>query len=147
MRKVRTKWVVSLCIWMSLLSAGLVLNPAVYAQALPAMTTDQAAAAQNLSPAQKGAVAQELGKTGGQLTPEAIEALKAKPEFQNLSPAELAKGKELLQKQEAAKGEAEAAKDTAKKASEGSKQVIGDVPKGETLFERAQAIGLSLIHI
>ncbi|MEK7373507.1 MAG: polysaccharide biosynthesis/export family protein, partial [Thermodesulfobacteriota bacterium] len=128
------------------------------------MTAGQAAAAQNLTPAQQGAVAQELGKTGGQLTPGAIEALKAKPEFQNLSPAEVAKGKELLQKEEAAKQaeakQAEAKKEPAKpkeaekpkeparkeaepekKAPELKKQVIGDLPKGETLFERAQATG------
>jgi len=125
------------------------------APAAPAMTADQAAAYQNLTPVQKGAIAQELGKTGGQITPGAVDALKGRPEFQGLSPEEVAKGKELLQKQEAEKAKAatkEPAKEPAKealkqepgkeeKAPEGPKRVIADVPKGETLFERAQNIG------
>ncbi|MEI7672744.1 MAG: SLBB domain-containing protein, partial [Deltaproteobacteria bacterium] len=140
----------------------------------PPMTDVGQATLQRLSPGQQGAVMQELGKTGGQITPGAVEALKVRPEFQNLSPAEVAKGKELLQQQEAAKKEtakpkepekprepekaktpvvkaAEPAKKTTedlkkgpdeiKKPPEETKQVIGDLPKGESLFERAQATG------
>ena len=109
---------------------------------------------QGLSPAQQNAAIQEMGKTGGKLTPGAIDALKGRPEFQNLSPAEVARGRELLQKQEAAKKEVvkpaglekkkePTGKDTeaGKKGSEEIRQVIGEVPKSETLFERAQATG------
>ncbi|MEI7672436.1 MAG: polysaccharide biosynthesis/export family protein, partial [Deltaproteobacteria bacterium] len=86
---------------------------------------------------------QEMNKSGGQLTPGAVDALKSKPEFQNLSPAEISRGRELLQKQEAAKRAAARQKgaDPAAKASEDGVQEIGDVPKGETLFERAKASG------
>lgn len=134
--------------------------PAALPAEAPPMTAAGKATLQSLSPAQQSAVMQELGKTGGQLTPAATEALKARPEFQNLSPAEVAKGKELLQKQEAAKkeavkpkepvkpigpekakGPAEKEVEPSKKTQEDTKQVIGDVTKGETLFERAQARG------
>jgi len=128
----------------------------------PALTSEQSAAVQNLTPAQQGAVLQELGKTGGQLTPGAVDALSGRPEFQGLSPAEVSKGKELLQQQEAAKQDeakkeakkpkepdnsAEKPKDTLKKVDEPEakapavKRTIGDLPRGETLFERAQATG------
>ncbi|MDD5713108.1 MAG: polysaccharide biosynthesis/export family protein, partial [Smithellaceae bacterium] len=151
--------------------------PAALPADAPAMTAAGQATFQNLSPSQQSAVMQELGKTGGQITPGAVEALKVRPEFKNLSPAEVAKGKELLQQQEAAKKEAakptepakpketEKAKapavkgaEPAKKAAEDTKkgpedskktqedardakQVLGDLPKGESLFERAQATG------
>ena len=69
----------------------------------PPMTAVGQATFQNLSPGQQSAVMQELNRTGGQLTPGALEALRSRPEFQNLSPADVAKGRELLQKQEAAK--------------------------------------------
>jgi len=113
------------------------------------MTAEQAAVYQSLSPAQKGAIAAELGKTGGQITPGAVEALKGRPEFQGLSPEEVAKGRELLQQQEARKA-AEKAKEAppeeAKKTpvdlkTEGGKTLIGEPQQQQTLFERAQNIG------
>jgi len=114
---------------------------------MPALSADQAAAAQSLSPAQKGAIAQELGKTGGQLTPEAVEALKAKPEFQGVSPEEVAKGQELLNQQKKGKSDVKTetkaedapVKDAADK--QGAKQEIGAEQPGETLFQRAQMAG------
>ncbi len=120
------------------------------------MTPDQAAAARNLTPAQRGAIAQELGKTGGKLTPEAVDALKGKPEFQGLSPEEVAKGKELIEQAEKQKADTAAeqikkpaeeekadaaAAEKAEKPTEAQKRTITDLPKGETLFERAQLIG------
>ena len=57
------------------------------------MTPQQAAAYQKLSPAQQQVMQQELGKTGGQITPQAVEALKGRPEFKGLSPEDVAKGK------------------------------------------------------
>jgi polysaccharide biosynthesis/export protein len=67
------------------------------------LTTQQAAAARNLSPAQQNAIQTELARSGGALTPEAVEALKARPEFKGLSPDEILKGKERLEKKEADK--------------------------------------------
>ena len=104
------------------------------------MTPDQAAAAQNLTPAQRGAIARELGKTGGKLTPEAVDALKGKPEFQGLSPEEVAKGKELIEQAEKQQVDAAQA-EKAEKPADAQKRTITDLPKGETLFERAQVVG------
>lgn len=108
---------------------------------MPALSADQAAAAQSLSPAQKGAIAQELGKTGGQLTPEAVEALKAKPEFQGISPEEVAKGQELLREQNKAKTGTKTETKTEGGDKPEGKQVISEVEPGETLFQRARATG------
>ncbi len=113
---------------------------------MPALSVEQAAAVQSLSPAQKGAIAQELGKTGGQLTPEAVEALKAKPEFQGISPADVAKGQELLKEQSKAKTEPKTEPKNDAKANDAAdkreqKQVISDEQPGETLFQRAQMAG------
>jgi polysaccharide biosynthesis/export protein len=71
----------------------------VYSQQMTSQ--QQAAAARNLSPAQQKAVQTELGKSGGTLTPEAVEALKRRPEFQGLSADDVLKGKEQLEKKEA----------------------------------------------
>ncbi|MCX5909752.1 MAG: hypothetical protein NTY64_21900, partial [Deltaproteobacteria bacterium] len=66
-------------------------------------------------------------KSGGILTPEAIEALKTRPEFKGLTPDEVLKGKELLEKKEV--------------PALPEKKVIGEEPKGKTLFERYRDIG------
>ena len=42
----------------------------------------------------------ELRKTGGRLTPEALEAIKARPEFRGLSPEEVARGMQSLERRE-----------------------------------------------
>ncbi len=122
-----------------------------------ALTAEQSAAYEKLTAEQKEAISREMVKSGGQLTPEAIEALKEKPEFKGISPEEVAKGKELLKgkegvpETEAAKvkellkgkegvpGKTEPAK-TDKPAPEPAQTVAGE-PQGRTLFERAQDIG------
>jgi len=55
---------------------------------------------ESLTPAQRQAVQAEMSKTGGQLTPEAVEALKKSPEFKDLKPEDVAKGKEVLEKKQ-----------------------------------------------
>jgi polysaccharide biosynthesis/export protein len=131
-----------------LMTPGVVSAQQTGVQDTPPMTAVGQATFQNLSPGQQSAVMQELKKTGGQLTPGAVEALKSRPEFQNLSPAEVARGKELLQKQEAAKrgavkprGPAAREAEAAFKAPESTTPAIGDASKGETLFERAKTTG------
>lgn len=52
---------------------------------------------EQLTPQQKQILQQELEKTGGQLTPEAIEAIKNRPEFKGLKPEEVIQGKRLLE--------------------------------------------------
>ena len=93
----------------------------------------EAEAMQQMTPAQRIAVEAELGMTRGQLTPQATEALKARPEFQNLSPEEIAKGKGLLEKKEkgAEKKEPEKRESTAPE-----KTMIREEPKTTSLFDR-----------
>ncbi len=50
----------------------------------------------SLSPQQQGIIQQEITKSGGTLTPEAVKALRERPEFQSLTPDDIAKGKEAL---------------------------------------------------
>jgi len=78
-------------------------------------------------------------KSGGTLTPEAIEALKASPEFQLLTPEDVIKGKEALEKKEK---EAEK-KEPEKKISETlpEKKVIEETKGEETLFDRFRKVG------
>src|SRR3990172_110135 len=76
---------------------------------------DEICREKNLSFVQCQTLKSELSKSGGQPTPEAIEALKKSPEFKDLKPEEIAKGKELLEKKEVkepAKPEVPAGEDT-----------------------------------
>src|SRR3989338_889512 len=89
----------------------------------------------NLTTEQCHTLKAEMSKTGGQLTPEAIETLKTKSEFQGLSPEDILKGKKELEK-----------KETEKKPEKiglpqiTEKMVIGE-KEGKSLFERYRAIG------
>ena len=56
------------------------------------------------------AQAERGGTRDRSAVPEAMEALKNRPEFQDLKPEDIVKGKEILEKQEAAKKEAEKAR-------------------------------------
>jgi polysaccharide export outer membrane protein len=87
------------------------------------VTPAQAAEAMQLmTPAQSSAV-----------EPQAIEALKARPEFQSLSPEEIAKGKELLEEKE---------KVPEKKGSTPpEKTVIQGQPRTTSLFDRYRVTG------
>src|SRR4030066_267688 len=72
---------------------------------------------ESLTPAQRHVVQSELSKTGGQLTPEAVEALKKSPEFKDIKPEEIQKGMELLKKKESGEKKVdEAPKETVKPA-------------------------------
>lgn len=106
-------------------------------QSAQTLTSQQQEALKTLTPEQQRAVQTELGKTGGQLTPEAIEALKSKPEFKGLTPEDVIKGKELLEKKEIEK------KETEKKITEVTpeKKVIEGALDQETLFDRFRKLG------
>jgi len=112
---------------------------------LPQMTSQQAESLQKLSPAQQQALQQELGKTGGQLTPGAIEALKGRPEFKDISPEDVAKGKQLLEQREKAleKGQEkrEGEKVEKKEPPWAEKTVIGTEPAVESFFDRSRKVG------
>ncbi len=94
-------------------------------------------AVQRMTPAQGSAVEAE-GMAGGQLTPRAMEALKARSEFQNLSPEEIAKGKELIENKE--KG-AEKKETEKREPREAEKTVIQEQPKTPSLFDRYRVTG------
>ncbi|MCX8023526.1 MAG: SLBB domain-containing protein [Syntrophorhabdaceae bacterium] len=64
------------------------------------LTPQQAEAIKSLTPEQRRTIQQEIGKTGGTLTPEAIEAIKTRPEFKGITPEDVQKGKELLERKE-----------------------------------------------
>ncbi|MDD2277239.1 MAG: polysaccharide biosynthesis/export family protein, partial [Smithellaceae bacterium] len=114
------------------------------AAGVPQMTPGQAAAYQSLTPAQQQAIQSELGKTGGQITPQAVEALKGRPEFQNISPVEIEKGKQLLEQQE--KGQVKAperqgTENLDRKVPWAEKTVVGGEAAGDSLFDRSRKIG------
>ncbi len=108
------------------------------------VTPQQAEALQKMTPAQQEIIQREMGKTGGRLTPEAMEALKARPEFKGLSPEDVAKGKQLLdQKEKSADSKKGEEKQPEKKTPfEQEKKVIStEEIKDKTLFDRARTIG------
>ena len=107
--------------------------PAPPGQALPPqqLTPQQVEMWQKLSPEQRKAIETELSKTGGILTPEALEALKTKPEFKGLTPEDVLKGKETLEKKEK-----EAPPPVAEK-----KVIIEEERPGKLLFERYREVG------
>jgi polysaccharide biosynthesis/export protein len=62
------------------------------------LTPAQADMARRLSPEQRSAVEAELGRSGGVLTSQGIEALRARPEFRGLSNDDIARGRDLLER-------------------------------------------------
>ncbi|MEW6409337.1 MAG: SLBB domain-containing protein [Nitrospirota bacterium] len=83
---------------------------------------------------QRKAVQAEMEKTGGVLTPEAIEQLKSRPEFKGLTPEDILRGKELLEKKR------EPEKKEPPKVIE--KTVIStEAEKRKSLFDRYRVIG------
>jgi len=115
------------------------VSPPAQVQPPQQLTPQQAEALKRLSPEQQKAIQSEMIKSGGTLTPEAIEALKASPEFQLLTPEDVIKGKEALEKKEK---EAEK-KEPEKKISETlpEKKVIEETKGEETLFDRFRKVG------
>jgi len=103
MKKLLTKRITYLVAVLAVLFIG--AAPIRVAAAQP-LNPQQLEAFKNLTPEQQAALSEEIAKTGGTLTPEAMEALKNRPEFQGISPQDIVKGKEMLEKKEAAKNEA-----------------------------------------
>ncbi|MDD5168036.1 MAG: SLBB domain-containing protein [Syntrophales bacterium] len=87
-----------------------------------------------MTPEQRQAVQAELVKSGGRLTPEAIEALRNRPEFKGLSPEDIAKGKRLLDQKEKQQEK--------KPLSETEKETIStEEPAEKSVFDRSRRIG------
>ncbi|MBI5740369.1 MAG: SLBB domain-containing protein [Nitrospirae bacterium] len=94
-------------------------------------------ALQSLSPEQRGVVEAEMGKSGNVLSPEAIKSLQERPEFQGVTPEDIARGKEMIGKKEAAGQQPEeqaAAVEPAQPVSP-----IGQKP--DSLFNRYHVVG------
>jgi protein involved in polysaccharide export with SLBB domain len=97
-------------------------------------TTRQNQIYQSLTPAQRQALAAEAGKTNGALTPQAVEALRGRPEFKGLTPEDIVKGRELLEK-----GEPKAAQ-TGEAALPAGRMAVEEAPK-QSLFDRTRNLG------
>lgn len=106
------------------------------------LSAQQAEALKQLTPEQQGAVSEELVKAGGKLTPEAIEAVKSRPEFQGLTPEDIAKGKQMLEKQEAAKAGVREPKvgDKGGVSPESAQDRISEEEPTPSLYDRSRAI-------
>ncbi|MBA4391251.1 MAG: hypothetical protein C0399_09975 [Syntrophus sp. (in: bacteria)] len=111
------------------------------------LTPAQAEAMQKMTPEQRKAAEDARKERGDALTPDAIEALKTKPEFQGLTPQDILQGKETLEKKGAEKEGTEKKgtekKEQEKKPSEvtSEKRVIGGEKTEQTVFERVRSIG------
>jgi polysaccharide export outer membrane protein len=89
---------------------------------------------QSLTPAQRQAIAAEAGKTDGALTPEAVEAITGRPEFKGLTPEDVVKGRELLEKGEPKRAE------TKEPGLPAKTMIMEDAPK-KSLFDRTRNLG------
>ena len=127
------------------------VRPGVTSQPiLQQLTPQQADALQHLTPAQRATAESVMQEKAGALTPEAIEALKSKPEFKGLKPEDIIKGKETLEKMDVEKKEAER-KDAEKKepekkmldkeATTADKKVIASETEEMSLFDRIRGVG------
>jgi polysaccharide export outer membrane protein len=95
------------------------------------LSPQQAEGLKRLSPEQQRAMQVELGKSGGALTRDALEALRARPEFRGLTSDDILKGREQLEKRELEKKEAE-------------KRLYGRAPERreeKSIFERLRTTG------
>ena len=96
-----------------------------------------------ISPEQISAIESEISRAGGEITPDRIESFKETPEFINLSPEEIIKGKEILEKNDTIKNKAEE-KDTLDEEEEENpidqtEDTNGD-DKPESLFSKYRAV-------
>jgi len=89
------------------------------------------------APSQPSALPQPTTQQPIPLTPEAIDTLKTRPEFQGLTQEEVLRGMEELKKKEAEKKEQE--KKELPTVIE--KRVIGEEPEGKSVFARYREIG------
>ena len=125
--------------------------PNITAQPLPGLATGQPAQApQQMTPlsldicqklpfSQRAICEEELRRTGGRLSPEALEAIKARPEYKGLSPEEVARGMQLLEQKESTGAKKGSEKFPVTDLERG--RTIIEEPRAESLFNRARKIG------
>jgi protein involved in polysaccharide export with SLBB domain len=125
--------------------------PNIAAQILPGLAAGQQAQpfqqtsplsmeiCQKLPPSQRATCEEELRRTGGRLSPEALEAIKTRPEYKGLSPDEVAQGMQLLEQKERAgvkKGSGKLPLTNLER-----ERTTVEEPRGESLFDRTRKIG------
>lgn len=110
-------------------SAPLAQQSSPASQAPAGVTPQQSEIYQKLSPSQQKAVQDVIQQKG--MTQEAVETLKSRPEFKNLTQEEILKGKELLEKKETEKKESEKPQTLEKE-----KKVLVKEEETQTLFQR-----------
>lgn len=118
-----------------------VLHSVVYAQA-PISWKDLSAQQQTeimnkLTPDQQKLLQTEVLKSGGSLTPEAMEALRKRPEFKDLKPEEMSTAKELLEKSYRPITPKEIRPEIKETREDIKKAPVAEV----TLFERSRRVG------
>lgn len=118
--------------------------PTITTQPLPGLTTGQSASAppldvcHRLQADQRTACEEELRKAGGRLTPEALQAIMARPEYKGLTPDDVARGMRLLEKRE--KGDGEATLTKMPPLDLERRKMIVEEPKEKILFDRTRKI-------
>jgi len=124
-------------------SAQLSPMPGITVQPLPGQPSEQQLtlsleACQKVPPGQRAACEEEMRKTGGVMTPEALEAIKAHPEYKGLSVEEVARGRQLMEQKEKVEEKKEPEKS---RQADLGKKVISEDSRGKSLFDRARKIG------
>jgi len=105
-------------------------------QAGTQLTPSQAEVLQKLTPEQRKVIEEVKREKGGVLTPDAVEALRTRPEFQNLTAQDILQGKEMLEK----KGSEKIA--PGKKTPIATSKPVTISEKDErSVFERVRAVG------
>jgi polysaccharide export outer membrane protein len=112
----------------------------------PQLTPYQTEVFQKLTVEQRKAVEDAIQQKEGALTPDAIEALKTKPEFRGLTPQEILQGKEILEKRNIERRELEKKgqerKETENKFRDAALERKTFDEKGDkTVFERVRNVG------
>jgi polysaccharide export outer membrane protein len=117
--------------------------PNMTAQPLPGQFSEQQLAlsldaCQKLPLGQRAVCEEEMRKTGGVITPEALEAIRARSEYRGLSAEEVARGRQLLEQRERI-GEKKGSGKSLQ--ADFGKRVIGEDSREKSLFDRSRKIG------
>lgn len=98
---------------------------------------------EGISPEQMELIKKKIKESGGELTPEALKALKERPEFKGLGPEEIQRGLEMIKKEEAEEKKPAEVKEEVKK-EEVKEEAPEKVEEVESLFERYTKISKPL---
>ncbi len=119
--------------------------PTITAQPLPGLMAGQQATTlspdvcQKLPIGQRTACEEELRKSGGRLTPEALQAIMARPEYRGLTPEEVSRGMRLLEQRE--RVDDKKGPDKVPSMDFEKRRLVIEGPREKTLFDRARQFG------